>query len=359
MRLIPAFLLLAAACGHSEPYTTASTSTDGPFGAAVPTRLTYNSLTDSAASLTSDGQGLFYLYTGFANGDRCIGLLPTGGGSRRWELCDTRFEAADSSKSFSAPALASDGRLLYVQALALRGRWNPDRTTLWLADSALPLQRRALISFPINVAGRGVSWLTDAQWTGPESFVARAGLLNVARPCDSCRYDTTVAATGIVRGTITPTGAMLGFVAGADDARLHAFAEGGASIVYTREQTPASILVTRESPAIFRVATTGGTPTVIGTLPTSARVTGLSCRGSDCVVTQLNGLVARLGGPVIGSADGTHVFRIRLATNAIDLLTTVPGLWAGPVVLPTGGDVVMQASTTPSRDLYLFKGLIP
>ena len=180
MRLIPAFLLLAAACGHSEPYTTASTSTDGPFGAAVPTRLTYNSLTDSAASLTSDGQGLFYLYTGFANGDRCIGLMPAGGGSRRWELCDTRFEAADSGKSYSAAALSSDGQLLYISALARRGRDAPDRTTLWLADSALPFQRRALISFPINVGGQGVSWLTDAQWTGPDNFIARAGLLSVA-----------------------------------------------------------------------------------------------------------------------------------------------------------------------------------
>jgi hypothetical protein len=352
-------LLGAAACGHSEPFGTAPTSSEGPFVNATPARLTYNSFTDSAASLTSDGAGILYLYTGSPSGDRCMGLLPAGGGTQRWYHCDARAGAADSSKSFSAPALASDGRLLYLQALSLRGRLNPDRTTLWLADSATPLVRRALIAFPINVAGRGVSWLTDAQWTGADNFLARAGLLDVAKPCDRCTYDTTVVATGLVRGTITSTGATLGFVAGADDAQLYALAEGGASIVFTREQTPESIVFTRESPAIFRVATAGGTPTIIGTLPTSARVTGLSCRGSDCIVTQLNGLVAQLGGTVIGSADGTHVYRVRLATNAIDLLTTVSGLWAGPVVLPVGGDVMMQASTTPTRDLYLFKGLLP
>jgi hypothetical protein len=341
MRLIPALLLLAAACGHSEPYTTAPTQNDGPFTAGAPTRLTFSSSTDSAASLTSDGQGVLYFFTGFANGDRCIGLLPPGGGTRRWELCDTRFEAADSGKSYSAAALGSDGQLLYISALARRGRDGPDRTTLWLADSALPFQRRALISFPINIGGQGVSWLTDAQWTGPESFIARAGLLNVQRACANCTLDTTVVPSGMVRGTITATGATLSFVPGAESPDVVALAENGASLVFMRGFTE-----------VRRVAATGGTSTLVGTLATSGRVTGLSCRGSDCVVTQL-------GGTVAGGGEGTRVYRIRLATNAIDLLTTVAGRWAGPVLLPTGGDVVMQASTTPTRDLYLFKGLLP
>lgn len=341
MRLIPALLLLASACGHSEPYTTAPTSTDGPFADAAPARLTYNSFTDSAASLTADGQGLLYLYTGLANGDRCIGLLPPGGGSRRWELCDTRFEAADSGKSYSAPALNSDGQLLYISALARRGRDGPDRTTLWLADSALPFQRRALISFPINIGGQAISWLTDAQWTGPESFIARAGLLNVQRACLNCTLDTTVVSSGMVRGTISSTGATLSFVPGAESPRVVALAENGASLVFMRDFME-----------VRRVAATGGASTLVGTLPTGSQVTGLSCRGSDCLVTQL-------GGTVPGGGEGTRVYRIRLATNAIDLLTTVAGRWAGPVLLPTGGDVVMQASTIPTRDLYLFKGLLP
>ncbi|MDX2260631.1 MAG: hypothetical protein SFU84_02895 [Gemmatimonadales bacterium] len=341
MRLIPALLLLAAACGHSEPYTTAPTQNDGPFSAGAPTRLTFGSSTDSAAALTSDGQGVLYFFTGFTNGDRCIGLLPPGGGTRRWELCDTRFEAADSGKSYSAPALNSDGQLLYISALARRGRDAPDRTTLWLADSALPFQRRALISFPINVGGQGVSWLSDAQWTGPESFIARAGLLNVQRACPNCTLDTTVVPAGVVRGTITPTGATLSFVPGAESPEVMALAENGGVIVFMRSFTE-----------VLRVPATGGTPTLVAALPTSARVTGISCRGSECVLTQL-------GGTVAGGGEGTRIYRIRLATNAVDLLTTVAGRWAGPVLLPTGGDVVMQASTTPTRDLYLFKGLLP
>jgi hypothetical protein len=342
VRLLPALLLLAAACSHSEPFGTAPTTSDGPFSTAAPVRLTYNSFTDSAASLTSDGNGILYLYTGRSNGDRCIGLLPPGGGTQRWSHCDERAGAADSSKSFSAPALAEDGRLLYLQALALRGRINPDRTTLWLADSANPLVRRALLTFPTNLGGRGVSWLTDAEWTGANAFIARAGLLNLAQACSACPYDTTVVSTGLVRGTIAAGGATLSFVPGADDLSFHALAEGAASIVFLRDAA-----------TIFRVPTTGGTPVAIGTLPTGGTTTGIACRLSECLVTQT--------GPRPSPATGleTRMYRIRLATNTIDLVRTELGRWAGPVILPSGGDVAMQSSTGPTRDLYLFKGLIP
>ncbi len=341
MRALSALLLLTAACSHSEPFGPTPTASDGPFSQAAPARLTYNSFTDSAASLASDGNGILYLYTGRSNGDRCIGLLPPGGGTQRWYHCDERAGAADSAKSFSAPALASDGRLLYLSALARRGRDAPDRTILWLADSALPLQRRALITFPINVGGQVLSWLTDAQWIGPDQFIARAGLLSVARPCAQCSLDTTVTPAGIVRGTINPAGASLAFVTGAESAQVHALAENGAALVFMHNFTE-----------VHRVPTAGGTATLVGVLPTTNSVTGLSCSGSDCVLTQI-------GGTVAGGGVGTRIYRIRLATNAVDLVTTIAGRWAGPVLLPAGGDVVMQASTIPGRDLYLFKGLLP
>ena len=135
--------------------------------------------------------------------------------------------------------------------------------------------------------------------------------------------------------------ATLSFVPGAESPEVMALAENGGVIVFMRSFTE-----------VLRVPATGGTPTLVAALPTSARVTGISCQGSECVITQL-------GGTVGGGGEGTRIYRIRLATNAVDLLTTVAGRWAGPVLLPTGGDVVMQASTTPTRDLYLFKGLLP
>lgn len=341
MRLAPALLLLAAACGHSDPFEATPTLVDGPFSEAAPVRLTYNSFTDSAASLTEDGSAILYLYSAGGNGDRCIGVLPRGGGTQRWRLCDDRPERADSAKSFSAPALGADGRLLYLQALSRRGRQTPDVTTLWLADSARPFVRRALLSLPASVDGSGVSWLTEAVWTGPSSFVARAGLLNVAQGCTGCPYDTTITASRLVRGTITSTGAALTPIPGGEGATVWSLAEAGAT------------LVTVSAGTVVRLPAAGGTPTLVAAIPRSGAVTGLHCAGSDCVMTQL--VVRPL--PAVGT--DTWFYRVRLNPAGIESLRLETGNWAGPRLLPTGGDVVVQSSTGPSRDLYLFKGLLP
>ncbi len=343
MRLVPLVLLLAAACGHSEPFSSVPSTSDGPFGTASPSRLTYNSGVDSAASLTEDGASLIYLYSpGGGNGDRCAGVLPRAGGTQRWQLCDSRATRADSAKSFSAVALGTDGRLLYLQAIASRGKITPDRTILWLADSTFPFAARPLITFPITVGGRGVSWLTDAQWTGPSEFVARAGILSVSQACSSCPYDTTVTLPRMVRGTISTGGATLSPIAGTDDATFMAFAEERASIVQIRGSV------------IERVAATGGTPTVVGTLPFGTiRATGIGCRASECVLAVTATRVTLPGG------TETRLYRVRLATHAIELLRAELGTWVNPLVLPTGGDVVLQSSAGGTRDLYLFKGLLP
>lgn len=342
MRLSPAWLLLAAACAHSEPFTSTPPASDGPFSEAAPVRLTYSLYTDSAASLTEDGTGLLYLYTETPNGDRCVGLIPPGGGTQRWRMCDERPGRADSAKSFSAPALGSDGRLIYMQALARRGRLVPDVTTLWLADSANPFSRRALVSFPLFLEGSSISWLSDAQWTGANTFVAKAGVLSVTQACSNCSYDTTLTVTRLVRGTINTNGAALSVIGGTQGVDLWSLAEGGASIVLRRGTT-----------TLERVPVTGGTPTTVGTLPRAGAVSGLSCRGSECVVSQL---VTR---PLPAAGLDTWFYRVRLATNGIETLRLETGQWAGVLFLPTGGDAVVQSSLALTRDLFLFRGLLP
>lgn len=342
MRFAPALLLLAAACGHSEPFGSTPTRSDGPFSAAAPVRLTYNSLTDSAASLTEDGNGLLYLYTGGANGDRCVGLLPPGGGTSRWNLCDTRSDRADSIKSFSAPALGTDGRLLYQEALSRRGRPNPEATVLWLADSARPFVRRALVTLPTNIGGRPISWFTDAVWVGATDFIARTGQLTIDGACGACPPDTLLAGVALMRGTITATGVTLVTIPGTAGITRHALAENGASFI-----------VVRGSNALERLPVAGGTSTAVATLPRLGTISGLSCRGTECLVTQY---VER---PPPASGLDTWFYRVNLGTNTVTSLRLETGLWTGPVLLATGGDAVLQSSSAVARDLYLFKGLLP
>jgi hypothetical protein len=339
-----ACLFFLSACGHTEPFTTAPTASDGPFRDAAPIRLTYNTSTDSSLSLTQDGQGMLYLHTTQAGtGDRCVGLLPLTGGTRRWELCDTRAQMADSANSFSAPAISADGRLLYVQGVSRRGLASVSRARLWLADTALPFARREIFSFPANIAGRGFSWLADAQWIGPDAFVARAGLLNAVQNCaGNCPWDTTFVGAGVVRGAITPAGATLAFVPGAETALAYSLAEQGSTLV-----------VVSSTSTIGRVPIGGGAPVPLPALPTLGTITGIGCHLSTCVVTQFGALPPPEPTPV------TRFYRLDLATEAFTLARTEPGRWHGPVLLPTGGDVAVQSSTGPTRDLYLFKGMLP
>lgn len=342
MRFAPALLLLAAACGHSEPFGSTPTLSDGPFSAAAPVRLTYNTLTDSAASLTEGGDGILYLYTGNPNGDRCVGLLPLGGGTQRWSLCDTRADRADSAKSFSAVALGTDGRLLYQEALSRRGRPNPEATVLWLADSAKPFVRRALLTLPTNVGGRPVSWFTDAVWVGPTEFIARSGQLTVDAACSGCLPDTLLAGVALMRGTITSSGVTLVTIPGTADITRHAIAENGTSFV-----------VVRNSATLERLPIAGGTSTPIATLPRAGTISGVSCRGAECLVTQL---VTR---PLPAVGRDTWFYRVSLATNSATSLRLETGLWSIPLLLPTGGDAVLQPSATATHNLFLFKGLLP
>lgn len=337
-------LLLVAACGHSEPFATAPTASDGPFSDAAPIRLTYNTSTDSSLSLTQDGQGMLYLHTTQAGtGDRCVGLLPLTGGTRRWELCDTRAQMADSANSFSAPAVSTDGRLLYVQGVSRRGLASVSRARLWLADTSMPFVRREIFSFPANIAGRGFSWLADAQWTGPDAFVARAGLLDAVQNCaGNCPWDTTFVGAGVVRGTITPAGATLAFVPGAETALAYSLAEQGSTLV-----------VLSSASTLVRVPIGGGTPVLLPALPTPGTITGIGCHLSACVVTQLGAL------PPPELTPLTRFYRLDLATGTSTQMRTELGRWYGPVLLPTGGDVAAQSSTGLTRDLYLFKGMIP
>ena len=211
-----------------------------------------------------------------------------------------------------------------------------------LADSATPFTRRALLTLPANVGGRAISWFTDAVWVGQDEFIARTGQLTFDAACGACPADTLLAGVALMRGTITATGVTLAVIPGTVDITRHAFAENGTSFV-----------VVRNSAALERLPIAGGTSTPIATLPRAGTISGLSCRGTECLVTQY------VNRPLPASGLDTWFYRVNLTTNTVTSLRLETGLWTGPVLLATGGDAVLQFSSAGARDLYLFKGLLP
>ncbi|MGH7593231.1 MAG: hypothetical protein ACRELE_05205, partial [Gemmatimonadales bacterium] len=190
-RFVPLTLtiVLLASCSHSDAFDNAAPKV-GPAGFGGDIQLTFNTDQNYWPIATEDGGGILYAFVDVSQAGgathRCMGLMPVAGGTRAWQWCDTRAAVGDSSTSFPAFALGSDGRLLYAEATAPRlFPFEGPFVTLWLADSATPFRRRALVTLPVTLADSTVSWLADLRWTGPNTFVA-LGQRFVPGSCDNC-----------------------------------------------------------------------------------------------------------------------------------------------------------------------------
>ncbi len=386
--------LLTGSC-HSDSYDTPSVSPLGPFNNADPVQLTFNVERDYWPAWTEDGAGILYQFaqTGHADDDRCIGLVPAAGGTRIWSFCDDRLSQRDSSNSFSAFALRPDGTLLYLEAVGRAGsaaggvtRIRPDATVLWLADTARPLERRKLLTFPVHIDDSLVTWLQDVAWDGPHRFFALASDFeptgSICPPYPAV-IDSAFYGEMVVRGVIDSIGVTLTQVQGTGGAASYSIAENGASLVITR----------RGSLDIARVPIDGGAPVVVGTLPAqlNRRVLGVTCRNKTCVVATaaFEKLTMRPfptsftcapppppptpPPPACPRSGDATLWALDLESRQVRVLAghTLPPAptWATPKLSPVSNDIVLQIGGSPGLmqlhdcaepgDLHLFKSLFP
>jgi hypothetical protein len=364
-------LLLAAtlSCEHSQPFTEPTFPPLGPFSTAADAQLTFNPDADYWPTFSEDGRSLLYQYsTGRPDGSRCLGLLPPAGGTWIWTFCDPRTLPVDSTRSYSAFALGDDGRLLYMEATSRLLGPEPFVETLWLADTAHPLARRALLTLPLAVHDSVVDWLTDAVWTGPATFVALANHLVAAA---KAALDTVFVGQFVVHGTISMNGAALTAIVGTEGADGYSLASGGSTVVFWR----------LNSGTIWQAPVGGGPPDSVATVPINgiaAAIHGISCQGSTCVVaTDQEELIddQLVPGFFIGLlAENGVLYQVGLADHSVVVREgarqTNPDDgrgWFTPRIVPGSGDVVLQVggspgmqvlSQQPGADLHRFAAIV-
>ena len=338
-------LAALAACSHTDLPTTDGLGAEGPFGTVSPIRLTFNSGQDLYPSFSEDGTSIIYTYQvpGRTDRDRCLGVLPAAGGSRLFEVCETRLAFADSTDVLADGALSTEGQLLFVQATSRIGGQVPTSSRLYLADTADIAARRLLLTMPTSFAGSSVDWLADVRWIADDAFLALGqqfttiGLQGAAR-------DTIYVPLAVARGTITQSGATLQPITGTEGATNYARSQDGGSIIFTRGGT-----------TVLSVPLAGGTATVVATIPSAGaadRIMGLDCQRGTCIV-----LVAYERLPPSPFGTTNVIYSVPESGGAfVNRAVTDNNTWYWPRISPLANEFVLTSSVG-GRDLYLFRGL--
>ena len=371
--LIPGTMLLLLGCTHTDSFVN-SPPVVGPHSAGNDVQLTFNIEQDYWPTWTQDGHGILYSFVapGSKARHRCVGLLPAAGGTRIWELCDNRATQGDSVSSFSAYALASDGRLLYAAAVSdsTVGGHTPSANTLWLADTAAPFQRTALLSLPIILAGVSYSWLSDIAWTGPASFIALVQDFSISEepqpPCDFVQDSIFMRGGAVVAGTITAGHADLQLISGTTGATGYSLAEDGTSVVFT----------TWNDPHLFKVPVSGGPVTPLSPVlgGPGTQILGVSCKGSTCLVASDAVTLIDLPGDApatcaVVNSGAKDLYAVSIGTGSSQRIATAAEIIALPKISPESGDAVIQVGGSlghlqtiraPSNaDLHLLRAVVP
>jgi hypothetical protein len=337
-RALPAITTLLIIACHSDSFAPAN------YGAIGPRNPGSEIMIDSVGAnpiWSDDGAGI--LYAGrcltihqprFAT-DRTIGAIdmqPAVSGSIMWSHCESRpafVLRSDSTEKFTAMALGSDGRLLYVEAIGSSTDSIPFRVPclcepfpvgwhadLWVTDTVPASAPRRLVtlyhdSLGISTSAPGeVNWLTDAHWIGETDFVAMGENLDAMG---------NLVTIGVVRGSTT--GSTVHVITGTAGAQRYSPAENNASIIFTRDGA-----------TLERVGAGGGSPTALVQI---GDITDISCQGEICLVLagrKFWGVNLATGTAIAIASDSRGFSTARLSPTSNSVVAGVSG---GPIYLLT------------------------
>jgi len=170
LRLAPAAIALG--CNHADPFDSGVTDLDGPMQPGNPARLTLNPLRDQNATWLPDGSAILYTFETdtVQNFDRCLALLPRGGGTRH-ELCSTSAGHLDSTEVYGPSAVSDSGRLVYSFTQSVPGRQIPNHKALRVATITDPQTFEVLHPLPFGIDGFGIDSVIDVHWLGANRVV--------------------------------------------------------------------------------------------------------------------------------------------------------------------------------------------
>lgn len=344
-------LLGLAACTHSEPFPPGSVDNPGPLDDTPPVRLTFDSGVDQYPAWLADGAGLLYSYelTTVRDHDRCLGLLPPGGGVRRVEYCATGDLSHDSTNALLSSSGGPGGLTAWVDVVGLRtlagAQGGGIRVGGLTASDARLVQ--PLPYFAPN--GHRHDMATHLAWLGDSAVMYLGNEMLYFAACSTCKLDTVPVgreimllkvnrdpvALEIVPGTFEATSLSL-----TPDATTLYFTVLGDSVIYRRDLVSGAVSVAHDFGSLGIVRDVSATATSL--------------------VAVVGGQVAFISHPQYGPLQmdfGGTLYHISLTTGAATPLSLPNLLARHPAISPDGSRVAVEV-TSPSQpgspDLYLY-----
>ncbi len=235
-RPLPRVLLVVSlcACSHPDAFPSGDPADGGPFPGAPPQRLTLNTAVDQAPAWYPDGSALLYTFdqADRPDLDRCIGLLPPGGGARGAERCPTGDVRGDSADVYEWAAASPGGRLAWVEQHGPAGFRSPSRGAIAVGSLNPVSAVRVLRTLPyLAPSGAIHATATHLGWIGEDTVVYVGADVVTSRACQGCKLDTMVIGHDVVTLDLATDPATLAIVPGTAGAT--SVWPAGGSVLYT------------------------------------------------------------------------------------------------------------------------------
>jgi hypothetical protein len=331
-------LLLLAACGHEAPFAVQDPHVQGPRTTESPIRLTYSDGDDRTPAWLPDGSAIIYSSErlDLDDADRCLNLLPAGGGAVSRELCARGPGQSDSTHRFESPAVGPDGRIAFFRAVSTIGLQKSPAMHLMLGP---PGETEPAAAAPLTIvpyaapSGRMHGSVSHLQWLSSTRLVYLAE--DLFYQGSTFFPDTFTTGLEIVRLDIGPTGSLsvvpgteyASSVAAGGDEDTIVFTLGGDTRVFVQALSTAAVAVIHDFGA-------------------AGIARDVQLRGST--------LVAIVGRSVLFQFESAHgwvqrdeggdLHVVNLATGASVVHSAEQTLFRRPALSPDGTALVVEAS---------------
>jgi hypothetical protein len=356
-------VILALACGHTDPFSSTPYGTDQPFSPTPPVRLTLNEGPDRGASWLPDGTGILYStqQNGRQDDDVCLAELPPTGGSQRRLICDLSALDGAVTNDLEFPVVGADGRLAFVNASGKVGAVSPDRLALAVAPGLDASAATEVQPIPYAIGGEPRhNAVAQLHWQRENLLIYVGGTSTFRVPCLDCEADTVFNGLKAVLLDLS-SGAGPVAVPGTDFASGVTPGVSGDEVLYTL------VGDTR----VFRRVLSTGEVSVAHDFGAAGIARDVHVAGGHLAAI-VGGRVAFSVDPELGPTqwDSGGIVHVVDLSSGSDVALPGPGLFRRPALAPGGDRVVAEGypliiftpvggtarDTLVSRtgDLYLF-----